>query len=148
MIRYALACQGCDHEFEAWFASSEAYDKQAKRKLVACPECDGHDVVKQIMAPRVVGTRRTGAAPDPEKLMAEFAAKARKHVAENFDYVGDGFAEEARAMYYGEQDDRPIWGETTAEEREALKKEGVQALPLPAPFAPKPPKRKTDKPAN
>ncbi len=148
MIRYALVCQGCDHEFEAWFASSDAYDRQEKRKLVTCPACDGPDVAKQIMAPAVKGTKRKAAAPDPEKLMAEFAAKARQHVAENFDYVGDGFAEEARAMYYGEQDDRPIWGETTAEERAELKEEGVQALPLPAPFAPKPPKRKTGKPVN
>lgn len=148
MIRYALVCYGCDHEFEAWFASSDAYDRQAARKLVTCPACDGPDVAKQIMAPAVKGTKRKAAAPDPEKLMAEFAARARQHVAENFDYVGDSFAEEARAMYYGEQDDRPIWGETTAEERAELTEEGVQALPLPAPFAPKPPKRKTGKPVN
>ena len=142
MIRYALACGDCEHEFEAWFASSDAFDRQAKRKLVACPDCDGRKVSKQIMAPAVKRTKGKAAAPDPEKAFAEFAAKARAHVAENFDYVGDGFAEEARAMYYGETDDRPIWGETTAEEREALKEEGVQAMPLPAPFAPKPPKRK------
>ena len=142
MIRYALACGDCEHEFEAWFASSDAFDRQAKRELVACPDCDGRKVSKQIMAPAVKTTKGKAAAPDPEKAFAEFAAKARAHVAENFDYVGDGFAEEARAMYYGETDDRPIWGETTADEREALKEEGVQAMPLPAPFAPKPPKRK------
>jgi hypothetical protein len=61
-------------------------------------------------------------------------------VSRNFDYVGDGFAEEARAIYYGAQEGRPIWGETTAEEREALAEEGIAAVPLPAPFAPKPPK--------
>jgi len=148
MIRYALACGDCDHEFEAWFASSDAYDRQAKRKLVTCPECEGRNVSKQIMAPSVKTTKGKAAAPEPETLMAEFAAKARAHVAENFDYVGDGFAEEARAMYYGEQDDRPIWGETTPEEREALQDEGVPALPLPAPFAPKPPKRKPRQPLN
>ncbi|MBK8197518.1 MAG: DUF1178 family protein [Acidobacteria bacterium] len=148
MIRYALACQECDHGFEAWFASSEAYDRLAKRRQVACPECDGRRVDKQIMAPAVKTTKGRTPSPDPEKAFAEFAAKARAHVAENFDYVGDGFAEEARAMYYGEQDDRPIWGETTPEEREALKEEGVAALPLPAPFAPTPPKRKPGKALN
>lgn len=148
MIRYALSCGTCDHAFEAWFASSDAYDKQAKRRLVVCPECDGREVTKQIMAPAVKTTKGKAPAPDPEKAFAEFAAKAREHVAENFDYVGEGFAEEARAMYYGEQDDRPIWGETTAEEREALKEEGVQALPLPAPFVPKKPKRKSGKALN
>ncbi len=147
MIRYALACEGCEAEFEAWFASSDAYDRQAARKLVACPECDSRKVTKQIMAPAVRTSERAaarGAEPemDAEALAKEFARRARAHVAENFDYVGDGFADEARAMYYGETEDRPIWGETTPEEREALQEEGVPALPLPAPFAPKPPKRK------
>lgn len=149
MIRYALTCGDCEHDFEAWFASSEAYDRQAKRKLVACPECDGRDVSKQIMAPAVrTSERRQAAEPDMDAAVKEFARQARKHVAENFDYVGEDFAEEARAMYYGEQDDRPIWGETTPEEREALKEEGVPALPLPAPFAPKKPKRKPGPPVN
>ena len=93
------------------------------------------------MAPAVRSSDR--ALPgkmDHEALARELARRAREHVAQNFDYVGDGFAEEARAMYYGEQDDRPIWGETTPEERESLAEEGIPALPLPAPFAPKPPK--------
>lgn len=148
MIRYALACEDCDHAFEAWFASSEAYDRQAKRRLVACPECDGRRVGKQIMAPAVKTTKGKAPEAGPEQILAEFAARARAHVAENFDYVGDGFAEEARAIHYGEIDDRPIWGETTPEEREALREEGVPALPLPAPFAPKPPKRKAGKALN
>lgn len=148
MIRYALACTACDHGFDAWFASSDAYDAQAGRKLVACPDCDSRAVIKQIMAPAVKTTKGKVAGLDPEKVMAEFAEKARQHVADNFDYVGGDFAEEARAMYYGETDDRPIWGETTSEERAALKEEGVPALPLPAPFAPKPPKRKARHPVN
>ena len=38
MIHYALICkQG--HQFESWFQDSAAYDKQAKRGLVTCPQC-------------------------------------------------------------------------------------------------------------
>ncbi len=144
MIRYALACLDCDAQFDAWFASSEAYDKQAKRRLVTCPACDGRKVGKQIMAPAIRASGRAG-RPDMDEaaLAQEFSRRARTYVAENFDYVGDAFAEEARAIYYGEQENRPIWGETTPEESEALKEEGVPALPLPAPFAPKSPKRKS-----
>jgi hypothetical protein len=148
MIRYALICSDCEHGFEAWFASSGTYDAQAKRRLIACPACDGRRVTKQIMAPAVKTRKGKDVAPDPERLMQVFAETARQHVAENFDYVGSDFAEEARAMYYGETDDRPIWGEATPEEREALREEGVPALPLPAPFAPKPPKRKVRQPIN
>ena len=38
MIRYALQCTA-DHGFEAWFSSSDAYDKQAKKHQISCPEC-------------------------------------------------------------------------------------------------------------
>ncbi|HPE47837.1 MAG TPA: DUF1178 family protein [Hyphomonas sp.] len=142
MIRYALHCKACEAEFEAWFASSTAYDGQKAKRLVRCVDCGSSRVEKQIMAPAVKGTRASNEPPVPEKLMQEFAARARQHVAENFDYVGDSFADEARSMYYGEQDDRPIWGETTAEEREALKEEGVPAAPLPPAFTPPVPKPK------
>ena len=138
MIRYALACEDCEAGFEAWFASSGAFDTQREKGLVVCPDCGGTHVRKQIMAPSVRPSEKAGAS-DPEKVFGKLAAKARQHIAENYDYVGDGFAEEARSMYYGERDHRPIWGETTPEEREALQEEGVPAAPLPPAFVP--PKR-------
>jgi hypothetical protein len=64
MIRYALTCEK-GHAFESWFASSAAYDKQAKHGLVTCPICDSAKVEKTIMAPRVAGTKNRGAAPAP-----------------------------------------------------------------------------------
>lgn len=141
MILYALQCLDCEHGFEGWFASSEAYDRLAKRRQIDCPECGGTSVEKQIMAPAVrPSDKALPASVDPEAVLREVARRAREHVSQNFDYVGDGFAEEARAMYYGEQDDRPIWGETTQEERAALAEEGIPAVPLPAPFAPNKPK--------
>jgi len=143
VIRYALHCKACGDDFEAWFASSAAYDTLKEKRQVRCMACNSSRVEKQIMAPSVKTTKgREGAAADPEALIAEFAARARQHVAENFDYVGDSFAEEARSMFYGEQDERPIWGETTPEERESLKKEGVPATALPPAFAPPVPRPK------
>jgi hypothetical protein len=141
MIRYALSCEACEHDFEAWFASSDAYDKQVKRKLVACPACESAAVKKQIMAPSV----RTS---EKAKAIEAMQSAAQDHISENFDYVGEDFADEARAMYYGEQSHRPIWGETTSEERAALEEEGVPALPLPPGLAPKKPKRKPKAPEN
>lgn len=135
MIRYALECRDCDASFEAWFASSDSFDKQVIKKLIACPGCGGADVRKQVMAPSVRPSQKAGAS-DPERVFGKLAAKARQHISDNYDYVGDGFAEEARSMYYGERDQRPIWGETTPEERTALKDEGVPAEPLPPAFVP------------
>ena len=135
MVKYALQCLSCQSPFEAWFSGSDAFDQQKEKGLVTCPECGSSDVKKQIMAPSVRPSEKSGAS-DPERVFGKLAAKARQHIAENYDYVGDGFAEEARSMYYGERDHRPIWGETTAEEREALQEEGVPAAPLPPAFVP------------
>ena len=140
MIRYALACGACAHEFEAWFASSSAYDDQSERGLVTCPSCGAADVSKQIMAPSVAGTKKT----TPEEAFKAFAAKARKHVADTHDYVGEDFADEARAMHYGDTDTRPIWGKSTPKQAKELAEEGVPALPLPEPFAPPEPKPDKD----
>ena len=54
----------------------------------------------------------------------------RKHVAENSDYVGRKFPEEARQMHHGEIEHRSIWGEASAEEAKALAEEGVEVHPL------------------
>lgn len=135
MIKYALLCQDCEHEFDSWFASSDAFDALVSQNAVDCPVCASTSVAKAIMAP-AVKAKEPRAALDIEA----FAKKARAHIAENFDHVGSGFADEARAMYYGDKDHRPIWGQTTAEERAALEDEGVPAAPLPAALAPVVPK--------
>ena len=144
MIKYALIC-AVDHEFEAWFSNSDAFDDQKARGLVECPVCGSKDVSKQIMAPavrdsggksgRVSAPAGKDSAPTPEDL-ARVAGKVREHIATTHDYVGDKFADEARSMHYGEQEARAVWGETSAEEAKALADEGVPAAPLPAPFAP------------
>lgn len=139
MIRYSLACVG-EHEFEAWFSNSEAYDKQRKKKLVECPVCGSTDVRKQIMAPMV---RSSDKAVPPEVVAAKVAGEIRQHIAKTHDYVGEKFADEARAMYYGETETRPVWGEVTPEVAQELVEEGVPAMPLPKPFAPDPPRRKS-----
>jgi len=55
----------------------------------------------------------------------------RRQVEENFDYVGPAFAEEARKIHYGESDERPIYGETSEDEAEALEEEGVGVSRIP-----------------
>ncbi|PHS22639.1 MAG: hypothetical protein COA84_12410 [Robiginitomaculum sp.] len=139
MIRYALVCS-FGHEFEAWFSSSADYDVQNEKKLIACPLCEDHSISKQIMAPSVKSTKKKPALSDA-KAFAAFAGKVREKIRDTHDYVGDKFADEALAMHRGEKDEKPIYGETTTQEAEALKDEGVPAAPLPPAFAPTPPKK-------
>jgi hypothetical protein len=127
-----------EHEFEAWFSDSKAYDRQRKRKLVECPVCGSTDVHKQIMAPAVRSSEKSAEAAQAARIAGEI----RQHIANTHDYVGDRFADEARSMYYGEAEHRPVWGEVTPETAQELAEEGVPAMPLPRPFAPDPPRRK------
>lgn len=135
MIRYALICDH-DHGFEAWFGSSADYDDQAARGFVECPVCASKAVTKQIMAPSVAGTKKTAIAADMaakmQTMMMEAAREVRAHVEQNFDYVGDAFAREARDIHEGRSEKREIYGEATAAEVKKLKDDGVPCAPLPA----------------
>lgn len=154
MIRYALHCDR-NHEFESWFQSSSAYDSQVKRKLVTCPICGSAKVEKAIMAPRIVGKKGRGRATPPPEQAATAATEAaaqpgstslmmaqerelrtklkelRDHIVKNADNVGERFANEARAMHYGDKEHRPIYGEASPEEAKSLIDEGIEVSPLP-----------------
>ena len=139
MIRDALICENA-HEFEGWFGSSGDFDDQAGRGLISCPVCETRAVEKQIMAPAVAGTKKSQAAdlpPQVRSMVMEAMGKVRAHVEENFDYVGDAFAGEARAIHEGRSEDRGIYGEASPAEIKALKDDGIQIAPLP----PAPPKK-------
>ena len=138
MIKYALACDQ-EHLFEGWFGASADYDDQIARGLIACPVCGSTAVRKQIMAPAVSGTKasKTADAPmDMRAVMMDAMGKVRAHVEANFDYMGDAFATEARAIHEGRSEDRGIYGEATPAEVKGLVEDGVKVAPLP-PAAPK-----------
>ena len=134
MIRYALQCDAA-HGFEAWFGSSSDYDDQSARGLVECPYCGSRGVTKQIMAPAVAGTKRDApsleAAARMRTMMTDMAREVRSHVERNFDYVGDTFAREARAIHEGASEKREIYGEASPAEVKALKDDGIPCAPLP-----------------
>ena len=132
MIRYNLICAAA-HEFEGWFSSSKDYDEQAASGLLACPVCRTKIVEKAIMAPAVKTARKAEAQKETQAkaAMTAVAAKIRQEIEKNCENVGPGFAEEARAIHYGEKPERGIYGSATPEETAELKEEGIAAHPLP-----------------
>ena len=154
MIVFDLACTPGGHVFEIWFGSSGDYEDQKARQLISCPYCGSMAVDKAVMAPNVgaKGNQRSGGSslpvsvedapvqaaggmPSPEqfKEMVGKLAELQSKMLEGSHYVGGKFAEEARAMHFGEQETRPIHGETSTDEAKALIEDGipVAALPLP-----------------
>lgn len=128
MIKYSLKCKHA-HVFDVWFNRGSDYDKQRKRGLVECPECGSKKIEKAPMAPNIKRSK-------PDSLH-DIANKIRSEIENNCDDVGTDFAEEARAIHYGEKPERGIYGSTTADQAKDLIDEGVKVVPLPGALAPK-----------
>lgn len=144
MIVFDLKCAAGGHIFEAWFGSSEDYESQKARDLVQCPMCGDASVDKAVMAPRLggtspeVGREETVFSSDPttvKSLMAALAAVQREMISRS-DYVGERFADEARAIHLGEAEARSIYGKATPAETRILREEGIAVAPLPFPVVP------------
>jgi hypothetical protein len=150
MILYSLQCSQ-EHVFEAWFRDGATYEAQAAAGEISCPLCADVRITKAPMAPRIARSAEDRAEEQAARVPAT-AAKAvmdprmremarlraalfamKKLVQENCDYVGPQFAEEARRIYYGEADERAIYGEATEEEAEALIEEGIPIGRIPWP---------------
>ena len=61
----------------------------------------------------------------------DFIKFVNDYVKENFDDVGKDFAEKARAIHYGVEEQKNIYGESTLDEIKELMDEGVNVLPIP-----------------
>ena len=145
MIVFDLSCAE-GHRFEGWFASSDAFASQQSRGLVQCPHCGSSSIEKAPMAPAVPvkGNARPERTPNsvsnripPEVAKAmEALAQAQSEALKNSIWVGTDFAEQSRAMHYGEREHATIHGQATRDEAKALAEEGVPIAPLPFPVAP------------
>jgi hypothetical protein len=145
MIVYDLECVGAGHRFEGWFASSDDFTRQQERGLVACPQCGNVQIIKAPMAPRLTRKGNQAPAPAPEippeaqgKLREAFqaVAKAQAQALKSSRWVGEDFANDARAMHYGDAPAEAIHGQASPEQAKALVEEGVEIAPILFPVAP------------
>ena len=148
MIVYNLACEQ-HHPFEGWFASPTEFERQRDLGLVECPICASQKVERKLHATRI----NLGASPsaktqpgtnartphgglvgevDHDKLREAIQGYV-EHVRENTEYVGEQFADEARAMHYGEKVHRGIRGRADRHTADALREEGIEFASLPFP---------------
>jgi hypothetical protein len=150
MIVYDLQCLTGGHRFEGWFGSSNDYASQLERGLLCCPECGSVDVGKAVMAPslgrkgnQLAITKpvkpqpmASGQLPPEAVNMMEALAKMQGEALKQSRWVGENFAEQSRAMHYGEKDQETIHGQATLAEAKDLFEEGIAVMPLPFPVAP------------
>ena len=155
MIVFDLCCDE-GHRFEGWFRSTDDFASQRSGGLLTCPHCGSEDIAKAPSAPAVgrKGNQMPATTPSPRnngtkgrdvsnvpmtpevRQALEKLAQAQARALEKSTWVGDSFAEQSRAMHYGEQEAETIHGQATPEEAKGLLEEGVQVAPLPFPIAP------------
>lgn len=148
---YNLACP-LDHRFEGWFASEEDYLAQQDKSMLSCPVCDSAEITRMPSAPHIAKSASTELAvpkaevenvsggavaltgSDHSQLEAQVQAaflKGMRELMGRSEDVGDAFADEARKIHYKESPERSIRGQTTLDEAEALREEGIDVLSMP-----------------
>ncbi|HET8749642.1 MAG TPA: DUF1178 family protein [Sphingomicrobium sp.] len=128
MIVFDLQCRDGGETFEAWFRSNADYEEQREAGLVQCPVCQSANVAKAPMAPRVP---KKGSASPLARL-----ASAQAELLKDSRWVGDRFAETARAMHSGEIEREQVHGQATLEQAKSLADDGIPVAPLPLPVVP------------
>lgn len=158
MISYHLYCQH-GHEFEGWFKNFDAYQQQLADGQICCPVCDDRNITKQLSTPNVNSSKQKQAARQEYFTKMRHQLREINHyIKENFNDVGDEFAQEARKLHEDAQeandnraDDngandneannhdanernqnlKGIYGSATIEELKELDEDGIEVFALP-----------------
>ena len=129
------------HGFEGWFGSEEEFVDQNERQAIECPLCADRAMTRLPSSPRLnlSGAREpvpaaapTTAVSAPADLQVQWM-KAMRHLIESTEDVGERFTEEARRIHYEESPARGIRGQASAEQRLALREEGIEVMALALP---------------
>ncbi len=137
MIIFDLTCTH-GHRFEGWFASADDFEQQAKAVMVRCPVCDDASVVRVPSAKVHVGRATVDAPVAAEDAESDTVAnlpddivRKLREIVRATENVGHRFPEEARKIHYEEVAPRPIRGQASKDDAEALREEGIDFAALP-----------------
>ena len=131
MIIFNLVCKSCQFKFEGCFDNSKDFEKQLRKNIINCPNCNSSSIKKFLMSPNISKKSNAKKTIKKRKTVINNIKKYKKIIEKNFDYVGSNFTEEAKKMKYGEIDERPIYGEASVEQTNELLEEEISVVPLP-----------------
>tara|TARA_B100000902_G_C27055493_1_gene786374 strand:+ start:355 stop:783 length:429 start_codon:yes stop_codon:yes gene_type:complete len=135
MIKYSLVCRDCDLTFESWFANSKEYEKLKKKNYLNCHSCNSSNIEKNLMAPNLINQKKSDPSAKEFKRFNRVKKKIfeyQKFIKNNFDYVGNNFAYEARLIHYnGKKIQKGIYGTASKKDLKELKEEGINTQLIP-----------------
>ena len=135
MIKYKLICKDCKNTFDSWFASSKEFEKLKKKSLLSCHFCESLKIDKSLMTPSVVNKNKFLEEKSNLKKYTKIKKKIneyQKFIKKNFNFVGENFAYEARAIHYKNKSTKKgIYGSASKKEIQELKEEGIETQTIP-----------------
>jgi len=152
MIKYKLKCRSkiCsdEKEFDGWFKSIDAYEKQKLQRLINCPICGSDKVEKLLTAPSLKTNRnKTSDIKDKQSknskknetflgnvdsdYISTLLRTLKKEVQKNSTFVGNEFVSQVRSMKEGKIKEKPIHGHGTNKEIKELRDEGIDVVNIP-----------------
>jgi len=130
MISIDFEC-GQGHRFEGYFNDYDAYKDQLAKKLISCPLCESVEVTRKYTGCSIQAKPSELAQIEKKHPDLFDAISALNHfVRDNFEHVGAEFADASRAMHFGLEEERNIYGEATSEEVKELLEDGIGVMPL------------------
>ena len=146
MIVFDLLCSE-GHRFEGWFGSGREFASQRRRGLISCPSCGSSSVNRVPSATRFSTRSEAKAVPairaepqdpqlagrDPLAMAQVLYSRMLDEILTKTENVGNDFPAEARRIHYDQAPARPIRGEVTQEEHDALVDEGIPVARFPLP---------------
>jgi hypothetical protein len=127
VIIYDLKCEK-GHTFEGWFKDRQAWISQNSQKLVSCPVCNSSSIEMVPSSIAFIGkdSRASEKITEKERSLTKSLKMLNQYLDNNFEDVGNKFAETALKIHCGDEEKRNIKGTSTPQEEENLKEEGVQ----------------------
>jgi len=136
VIIYDVKCEN-GHKFEGWFKDRQAWIEQNAQRLICCPVCNSSNLEIAPSSISIMGKDSTMVDKNNEKNISLSPDQAlqwlNKFIENNFEDVGNKFAEVALKIHYGDEEKRNIKGTTTPQEETTLKEEGVSFIKIPLP---------------
>jgi len=130
-----LTCKKCNNSFDSWFPSTKEYEKLKSLKHINCPNCNSLKITKDLMSPNVFNSKKEKSEIIKNEKYVKTKNKIKeyqKFIKNNFEYVGENFAYEARSIHYNnKKKHKGIYGNATAEEVKELKEEGIDTEIIP-----------------
>ena len=136
MIKYNLLCKKCELTFDCWFTYSKEYDKGKSERLIYCHSCGSLKVEKNLMAPKLISKNFNQKNEKKDLIKYQKIKKTineyQKFIKNNFNYVGENFAYEARSIHYNnKKKPKGIYGTASKQDLKELKEEGIDAQIVP-----------------